>query len=182
MEWANKNFGDHPVTGYARLYIKTKDANNTELINFLDQKKYKVNKDKIKFGRTKQTLQGIFTGLGVFGLLVVIMALMLFSFYLQLVIARSRDNLQLLLLLGYSPKWLGEHVSRQFIPVYILVGLFSIVLTQLMQWAFHHFVMYDRSDLSTMVHWSVLAVAVLLMLISILTNFRLVRKLLYKLG
>jgi hypothetical protein len=108
LDWANANFAEEPFVGYSRLYIKTKDANEPDLISFLDKKQYKVNKERVKFGRTKQTLQGIFSGLGVFGLLVVIMALMLFSFYLQLVIARSKDSLQLLLLLGYSPKWLGK--------------------------------------------------------------------------
>jgi len=181
LEWANKTFGDHPPEGFARLYLKTKEANNPDMLSFLDQKKYKVNKDKIKFGRTKQTLQGIFSGLGVFGLLVVIMALMLFSFYLQLVIARSKDNLQLLLLLGYSPDWLGKNVSRQFIPVYVFVVLVALSITQLLQFSFHHFVMYNRPELTTLVHWTVISIAVVLAVVSIITNFRLVRTLLYKL-
>ena len=147
LEWANQKYGEQAVTGYTRLYIKMADANNTDFLSFIDSKNYKVNKDRIKFGRTKQTLQGIFSGLGIFGLLVVIMALMLFSFYLQLVIARSRDSLQLLLMLGYSPDWLGKNVSRQFIPVYILVVLSALGITQLMQWLFHHYVMYDRPEL-----------------------------------
>jgi hypothetical protein len=181
LEWANTNFGEQPAQGFARLYIKTKDANNPDLINFLDQKDYKVNKDKIKFGRTKQTLQGIFSALGVFGLLVVVMALMLFSFYLQLVIARSKDNLQLLLLLGYSPGWLGKNVSRRFVPVYILIVLVALLFTQFMQWAFHHYVMYDRPELETMVNWIVLAIATGLVILSAITNYRLVRKSLYRL-
>jgi hypothetical protein len=181
LEWANKNFGTETIPGYTRIYIKTKDANNTDLISFLDQKKYKVNKDKIKFGRTKQTLQGIFTGLGVFGLMVVIMALMLFSFYLQLVIARSRDSLQLLLLLGYSPNWLSKNVSKQFVPVYIFIVLAALVLTQVLQWLFHRLFMY-RSEISYLVHWSVIALALVLAVLSIITNYRLVRKLVYKLG
>ncbi|MFL5811196.1 MAG: hypothetical protein ACJ749_16865 [Flavisolibacter sp.] len=181
LEWANQNFGEQSAKGFARLYIKTKDANNPDLLNFLDLKNYKVNKDKIKFGRTKQTLQGIFSALGVFGLLVVVMALMLFSFYLQLVIARSKDNLQLLLLLGYSPGWLGKNVSRQFVPVYIFIVLVALALTQLMQWAFHHFVMYDRHELDTMVNWIVLAIATGLVILSVITNYSLVRKSLYKL-
>ena len=181
LDWSNKTFGEKQEDGFARLYIKTNDANDTELISFLDQKKYKVNKDKIKFGRTKQTLQGIFSGLGIFGLLVVIMALMLFSFYLQLVIARSRDSLQLLLLLGYSPKWLGNKVSRQFVPVYILIVLIALAIVQLLQFAFHHFVMYDRPELNTMVHWTVIALAAGVIILSILTNFRLVKNLLNKL-
>jgi hypothetical protein len=182
LEWANKNFAQGTPAGYTRLYIKTKDANNPELLNFLDQKNYKVNKDKTKFGRTKQVIQSIFSGLGVFGLLVVVMALMLFSFYLQLVIARSKESLQLLLMLGYSPKWLSKNVSKQFVPVYILIVLISLAITQLMQWAFHHFVMYDRPELTTMVHWSVVAIAVGLIVLSVVTNYRLVRKLLGKMN
>lgn len=181
LNWANENFAEEPFVGYSRLYIKTKDANNPDLISFLDQKHYKVNKERVKFGRAKQTLQGIFSGLGIFGLLVVIMALLLFSFYLQLVIARSKENLQLLLLLGYSPGWLGKNVSKQFVPVYVLIVLSALAITQLLQWAFHHTVMYERPELNSMVNWVVVVIAVGLIFLSVVTNYRLVRKLLYKL-
>lgn len=181
LDWANRNYGETTTPGYSRLYLKTTDANNPELLSFLDQKGYVTNKDKTRMGRTKQVMQGIFTGLGVFGLLVVVMALMLFSFYLQLVIARSKEALQLLLLIGYSPLWLSKNVSRRFIPVYISIVLIALALTQVMQWLFHHFAMYDREELSTPVHWSVAALALLLVVLSIITNYRLVKKLLYKL-
>ena len=181
LDWANKNYGEPGNQGFGRLYLKTTDANNPELLTFLDQKGYNVNKDKTRFGRTKQVMQGIFSGLGVFGLLVVIMALMLFSFYLQLVIARSRESLQLLLLIGYSPLWLSKNVSKKFIPIYIFIVLSALVLTQAMQWAFHHFVMYNRKELSTPVHWAVITLAFLLIVLSAITNYRLVKKLLYRL-
>lgn len=181
LDWANLTFKGKRSERSSRLYLKTKDANNPDLLNFLDQKHYKVNKDKTKFGRMKQVFQGIFSGLAVFGLLVVVLALMLFSFYLQLVIARSKDSLRLLLMLGYSPGWLSKHVSQRFIPVYVLIVFTALAFTQLMQWAFHHFVMYDRPELSTMVNWIVILVAVLLILLSLFTNYRLVKKLLYRL-
>ncbi len=180
LDWANNRFGTSKEVRASRLYVKTKDANNPDFLSFLQQKNYKVNKDKTKFGRVKQVLQGIFSGLGIFGLLVVVLALMLFSFYLQLMIARSKDNLQLLLVLGYSPNWLSKNVSRRFIPVYILVVFFALAATQLMQWAFHHFAMFDRDELSTPLHWSVLVVAVFLVFLSLVTNYRMVRKLLYR--
>ncbi|GAA4727516.1 hypothetical protein [Flavisolibacter ginsenosidimutans] len=181
LDWANRNYGETPTQGYSRLYIKTTDANNPELLSFLDQKGYVTNRDKTKMGRTKQVMEGIFTGLGVFGLLVVVMALMLFSFYLQLVIARSKENLQLLLLIGYSPLWLSKNVSQRFIPVYVSIVLVALSFTQFMQWAFHHFAMYDREELHTTVHWSVIVLAIVLIALSIITNYRLVRRLLYKL-
>lgn len=180
LDWANSKFGTTKDIRASRLYVKTKDANNPDFLNFLQQKSYKVNKDKTKFGRIKQVLQGVFSGLGIFGLLVVVMALMLFSFYLQLMIARSKDNLQLLLVLGYSPGWLSKNVARRFIPVYILVVVFAVVLAQLMQWAFHHFAMFDREELSTPLHWSVFAVAAFLVVLSLITNYRMVKRMLYK--
>lgn len=181
LDWANQNLGEATEHGATRLFIKTKDANNPDFLSYLDQKNFLVNKDKTRLGRTKQTLQAVFSGLGVFGLLVVVMALMLFSFYLQLLIARSRDNLQLLLLLGYSPNWLSKNVSKRFIPVYIFIVLAALIVTQILQWAFHHTVMYDRPELSSAVNWVVLVIAVGLIILSIITNYRLVRKLLYKL-
>ncbi len=181
LDWANQNLGEVSEHGATRLFIKTKDANNPDFLSYLDKKNYLINKDKTRLGRTKQTLQAVFSGLGVFGLLVVVMALMLFSFYLQLLIARSRDSLQLLLLLGYSPTWLSKNVSRQFIPVYILIVLSALALTQVLQWAFHHTVMYDRPELSSTVNWVVVLIAAGLIILSIVTNYRLVRKLLYKL-
>jgi hypothetical protein len=181
LDWANNKFGNINDVRASRLYVKTKDANNPDFLSYLQQKNYKVNKDKTKFGRVKQVLQGIFSGLGIFGLLVVILALMLFSFYLQLMIARSKDNLQLLLLMGYSPNWLSKNVSKQFIPVYILVVLAALALTEGMQWAFHHFAMFNRPELSSLLHWSVLATATGLIALSLVTNYRMVKKLLYRL-
>jgi len=180
LEWANKTLEGQDSTKSSRVFIKTKDANNSDLLKFLDQKNYRVNKDKTMFGRSKQILQGIISGLGVFGLLVILLALMLFSFYLQLVIARSKDNLQLLLTLGYSPAWLSQNMAKQFVPVYIFVVLTGLALTQVMQWSFHHFVMYDRPELSSFVHWAVLAASAVLIILSIITNYRLVKKLLYR--
>ncbi len=180
LDWANSYFGNTGPVQAARLFLKTKDANDASLLNFLDEKGYKVNKDKTKFGRVKQVLQGIFTGLGVFGLLVVVLALMLFSFYLQLVIARSRESLQLLLTLGYSPAWLSKNVSNQFIPLYIAIVLVALILVQAMQWAFHQFAMYNRPEISSWVHWSVVITAVALIALSLYTIFKLVKNLVNK--
>jgi len=181
LDWANKAFGEGGQ-GFGRVFVKTTDANNPAFLSFLSQNGYSVNKDKTKFGRTKQILQGIFTGLGVFGLLVVIMALLLFSFYLQLVIARSKEALQLLLLIGYSPLWLSKHVSKRFVPIYVLIVVAALFVTQSMQWTFHHFVMYDREELRTPLHWIVILLAALLIVLSVITNYRLVKRLLYKLA
>jgi hypothetical protein len=104
------------------------------------------------------------------------MALLLFSFYLQLVISRSREALQLLLLIGYSPRWLSRNVSRRFVPVYVLVVLAALAVTQLMQWAFNRYVMFGRQEIGALLHWAVILLAAMLVVLSVITNYRLVKK------
>jgi hypothetical protein len=179
LDWANQAFEGLPSANASRVYIKTKDANSPELLEFLAQKNYRVNKEKTAFGRSKQILQGVIAGLGIFGVLVVGLALLLFSFYLQLMVARSRDNLQLLLTIGYRPDWLSRQVARRFIPVYVIVVSIALGLTQLMQYGFHQFVMFNRPELSSWLDPTVWIAAIVLTALSILTNLRMVKKLLY---
>ena len=182
MDWSNKYFSGVTVVNPARVFIKTKDANNPDLLNFVQQKHYHLNKDKTKFGRLKKILQSIISGLGLFGILVILLALMLFSFYLQLMIAKSKDNLQLLLTLGYSPSWLSKTMAGTWIPVYIIVVIISIAITFLLQFIFVHFLFASQGNLSYLLHWSVLLVAVLLLLLSVYSNYRMVKKELYRMG
>ena len=161
----------------SRVFIKTTDANNPELLNYLTKNNFHVNKDKTKFGRVKTVIQAIVSGLAGFGILVIILALVLFSFYLQLMIAKSKDNLQLLLLLGYSPDGLSKTVAKKWIPVYFIIVLVSVIVTQLFQWGFKYFVMPEREELSYFIDWSVALIAVLLLGLSIIINYRLIRKL-----
>ena len=181
LEWANKNLGSSSNINPSRIFIKTTDANNTELLNFLQQKNYNINKDKTKFGRVKQLLQAIVSGLSGFGILIILLAMLLFSFYLQLMIARSKDNLQLLLTLGYSPGWLSKTVTKRWVPVYTGIVSAAVILAAIFQWSCQQLILNSRSDLSPYLHWMVIIIAALLLLLSIFINYRLVKKLLLKL-
>ena len=97
-------------------------------------------------------------------------------------IARSRDSLDLLITLGYSPSWLSKKVSGQFVPAYIIIVIIAVGFTQLFQWLFHHYVLADRPELSPFVSWIVLLVALSLILLSIITNQRMIKKLLLRIS
>ncbi len=129
----------------------------------------------------KQVLQAVVSGMGLFAVLVIILAMMLFSFYLQLVIARSKDNLQLLLLLGYSPGWLGKTVSRRWIPAYTIIILSALLIASLMQWSFQHFSLNGKDELSPFLHIYLLLLAGLIWGLCLFINARMIRKLLYRL-
>lgn len=176
LEWSNLHFGGVSKVRPSRVFIKTKDANNPQLITYLESQNYHLNKDKTKFGRVKRILQNIVSALGVFGILVIGLALMLFSFYLQLMIAKSKENLQLLLTLGYSPKWLGNSVVKTWLPVYISIVIIALAVTEILHYIFVQLAIVDRANLSAVLHWSVWLTAILLLALTLYINSQLVKK------
>jgi hypothetical protein len=176
MNWSNFYFIHDTTVHASRVYIKTKDANDPKLINYLDQQDYHLNKDKVKFSRIKSILQNIVSALGVFGILVIVLALMLFSFYLQLMIARSKDNLRLLLTLGYSPKWLAKSVAKTWLPVYLSIILAALILTEILHLLFLQLSFVSRANLPLLLHSSVWLTAIVLFALTIFINLRLVKK------
>jgi hypothetical protein len=176
MNWSNFYFIHDTTVHASRVYIKTKDANDPKLINYLDQQDYHLNKDKVKFSRIKSILQNIVSALGVFGILVIVLALMLFSFYLQLMIAKSKDNLRLLLTLGYSPKWLAKSVAKTWLPVYLSIILGALILTEILHLLFLQLSFVSRANLPWLLHWSVWLTAIVLFALTIFINLRLVKK------
>ncbi|MEP6583168.1 MAG: FtsX-like permease family protein [Ginsengibacter sp.] len=176
LEWSNLHFGGVSKVRPSRIFVKTKDANNPQLITYLENENFHLNKDKTKFGRVKRILQNIVSALGVFGILVIGLALMLFSFYLQLMIAKSKDNLQLLLTLGYSPKWLGSSVVKTWLPVYISIIIIALIITELLHLTFTNLAIADSANLPGSLHWLVYLTAIGLLALTIFINARLVKK------
>lgn len=175
LEWANSQYGNETETGAARVYIKTVDANNPQYLNFLQQKNYHINKDKTKFGRVKKVLQAVVSGMGVFAILVILLSLFLFSIYLQLMIARSKNNLQLLITLGYSPHWLSKQVAWQWIPVYAIIFILVLVLVQISQYLFSS-LLPDASNLNVFISPWVALLALVFFAGSLFLNFRFIKK------
>jgi hypothetical protein len=180
LDWGNKFLsGTNPIPP-SRIYVKTVDANSAALQNYLQQKGYHVNKDKTKFGRIKTILQTIIASLGGLAVLVVLLSILLFSFYLQLMISRSKDNLKLLINLGYSPIWLSKTVTKNWIIQYAFVIFLAVVFTFIFQYLFQQNFVMAAGMLSPYVHVYVLALAVLLFFICIFTCYCLVKKQLLK--
>lgn len=176
MNWSNWHFMQDTSVHASRVYIKTKDANDPKLISYLDSQNYHLNKEKVKFGRIKSILQNIVSALGVFGILVIVLALMLFSFYLQLMIAKSKDNLRLLLTLGYSPSWLAKSVAKSWLPVYLSIIIAAIILTEILHLLFMQLPFVKTGHLSYLLNWEVWLTAIILFALTIFINLKLVNK------
>lgn len=134
MEWANNKFGSGQTSSPSRVIIKTKDPSNPLLSKYLEDKGYTTNQDKIKYSKTKMIVQTIVSVIGFFGLILLVFALLVFSMFIQLVIASCKKEIQLLVTLGTAPRQLQRYLMRQFVPLYIAIGIAALLLVAGLQW------------------------------------------------
>lgn len=136
MAWANEKYGITTAAGTSRVIIKTPDPSNPDLVKFLADNGYTTNQDKLKFSKTRMIVQTIVSVVGFFGLILLFFALLVFSMFIQLVIASCKREIQLLVILGTAPRQLQRYLLRQFVPLYIIIGILSLLLVAGLQyWA-----------------------------------------------
>ena len=134
MTWANEKYGGATSPGTSRVIIKTPDPSNPSLVKFLDDNGYTTNQDKLKFSKTRLIVQTIVSVVGFFGLILLFFALLVFSMFIQLVIASCKREIQLLVILGTAPKQLQRYLLKQFVPLYIIIGILSLLLVAGLQY------------------------------------------------
>lgn len=182
LKWGNINLAGDTSQLASRVYIKTKDANDPLLIKFLDNHQYHINKDKIRFGRVKGVLQNTIGIIGGFGILVIALALVLFGFYLKLMIARSKENIKLLLMLGYSPKWLSQNIIQNRLPAYVIIIITALLCVSVIQFIFSKLAFLETLSISPWIHWATLLSAILMLAVSFYFNTKMVDKEIRALG
>jgi hypothetical protein len=137
MDWGNRRFGSSQVAKPSRVIIRTKDAGNPELVNYLKQQGLVTDADKTRFSRYRQVVDIVVRIAGVTGVFLFLFAMLVFTLFIQLTIASCRDEIRLLVTLGASPKQLKRFLMKRFFPVNMLIITICLVLIGMMQYAAH---------------------------------------------
>lgn len=134
MSWANDKYGTTREAPVSRVIIKTPDPSNPTLVKFLDDNGYTTNLDKLKFSKTRLIVQTIVSVIGFFGLILLLFAMLVFSMFIQLIIASCKREIQLLVMLGTAPRQLKRYLLKQFVPLYIIIGIVCLLLLAALQY------------------------------------------------
>ncbi|WP_343744648.1 FtsX-like permease family protein [Chitinophaga sp.] len=128
MSWANEKYGTTREAPISRVIIKTPDPSSPTLVKFLDDNGYTTNQDKLKFSKTRLIIQTIVSVIGFFGLILLLFAMLVFSMFIQLIIASCKREIQLLVMLGTAPRQLKRYLLKQFVPLYVIIGVVCLLL------------------------------------------------------
>jgi hypothetical protein len=176
MDYANAQLGysDKKVT--TRIVIKTNDPSDPRLVKYLADRGWRTNTDKTRFSKVRVIVNWIVGIVGGIGLVMLLFGMLVFSLFIQLTIASSKNDIELLTTLGASPRYLQAFLMQQFMPVNGLVMAAVIAGLSAVQWVLHKLLMGQQMYISPFINWVTLLAMLLVLALIWVTNRSTVRK------
>ena len=117
MDWANAKFGTDKNINPSRVVIKTKDPGNPQLVQYLKDHGLTTDSDKTRFSKYRQIVNMVVNISWLTGAVMLAFALLIFTLFIQLTIASSKEDIALLITLGAAPKQLHKFLMKQFFSI-----------------------------------------------------------------
>lgn len=176
MNWANKTLGNQQSGKPSRVVIKTKDPGNPELVNYLQKNGLTTDADKTRFSKYRKIVEVVVNVSWVTGAILLLFALLVFTLFIQLTIASCKDEIQLLITLGASPKQLSKYLMKQFFPPNILIVAIALGLLSVIQYVLATFLQKQNIFLGSYISVYTILVACVVLLLLWLVNYATIKK------
>jgi hypothetical protein len=170
MDWANAKFGNDQHARPSRVVIKTRDAGNPQLVQYLKTHGLSTDADKTRFSKYRQVVDMVVGISWVTGAVMLVFALLIFTLFIQLTIASCRDEIVLLISLGTAPRQLYRFLMRQFFPPNIFITLFALAGIAVLQWMLAAFLLQKSIHLPYFLSLYTVGAALLILLVLWLVN------------
>lgn len=175
MHYANEKYGEHKSNDYSRLILQTEEADNPELVKYIQDKNYSTQNEKIKWSKIKTIMGIVFASSGFIGIFILALCMMLLTLYLNLTITKSSSKLQLLSLLGYKTSTLQKQFTGRIFAGFLIIVILALIVTALFKIFLSVFLASYQLFISKIVVWQIILLAIAL-LVFIYLLFRLKSK------
>ena len=176
LVWANTKFSSQSAAQPSRLVIKTNDPGNPKLVEYLQKNDLITDADKTRFSKYRQIVNTIVNASWITGATMLLFALLVFSLFIQLTIASTKTEINLLITLGTSPVQLQRFLLRQFLPFNIVITFVCLLIVAGLQWWLYHFLQQQRMNISPWTSVYTIFTAALILLVLWLVNILTIRK------
>ncbi|WP_207491423.1 FtsX-like permease family protein [Aridibaculum aurantiacum] len=176
LKWANQRFSVGAESRPSRVVIKTNDPGDPQLVEYLQEKGLVTDADKTRFSKYRQVVNTVVNASWVTGATMLLFALLVFSLFIQLTIASTKTEINLLITLGTSPKQLQRFLLRQFMPFNIIITLICLLVVAVLQWWLQRFLQQQNMNISPWISYYTVLTAALILLVLWLVNTRTIYK------
>jgi hypothetical protein len=143
MQWANKEYGRPDKNrGPSRLILVSNRPDSPELYRYLQDNNYEANTRQTKASRLNILLQILLGIVSFIGLIIIVLAVLVFSVSYKLMIARAGETIDKLFILGYDYR----HIARIYILNYGSLLFAVLLLSFAFLWLAKHFIagLFDK--------------------------------------
>lgn len=128
IEYGNKTFAPTTPIAPSRLIVKVKDPSDKRFADFLKKNDYTTNSEQLRWNKMRSVIEAVASGTGLLAMLLMGMGTLVFILFIELTIAKAKQSLSLLLLMGYSPRYLAMFMLRRFVPlIFVSLGIAAII-------------------------------------------------------
>lgn len=138
MKWGNTVFGKTQNMKPSRVIMKTRDAGNPQLTAYLRDKNLATDADKTRFSKYRRVVDMVVSISGITGIILFAFALLVFTLFIQLTVASSREDISLLVTLGTSPTQLRRFLILRFLPGTLVIIFLSFCVVGIIQFLLYN--------------------------------------------
>ncbi len=183
LKYSNGIYGNNSIKNPSRIFITTKDDSYGELEDLMEQMNLDINKSAIDVAKIKTIVAVVIGIFGIASLLIMLLSLMGFVQYSQLVLSKASYEISTLLRIGYSIKSIVYTFIKQ---LSITFGIITILSVAIMFCVKIFFVNTWLDENGINIEGSSLTIAIIVALICfvffIVANYLNIKKTVYKLG
>ena len=173
LEMANKQFGTQGENRPSRVVIRTTDPGNPALVKYLKDNGLVTDADKTRFSQYRRIVNTVVNASWLTGAVMLLFAILVFSLFIQLTIASTKNEINLLVTIGASPRQLHRFLMKQFLPSNIIITLVCLAVITILQYVLQAFLvkqnMYISQWTSPFTFGAGLAILVVLWLVNYTT-------------
>ncbi len=170
MDWANSKFGTSQSAKPSRIVIKTKDAGDPALTDYLNKHGLSTSADKTRFSKYRKVVDTVVNISWLTGAVMLLFALLIFSLFIQLTIASCKEEISLLIILGAAPKQLQQFLMKRFFPPNIIIIIIVIAIIAVLQFLSKRFLQAQNMYVNTFISLYTIAAALLMLIVLWLVN------------
>jgi len=137
LDWANKEVGTSENKSPARIVIKAKNPASPELAAYLKTKNLQVNTEKTLLSKIAGQVMEVLGIVGVLGVAFVLLSLVIISMSFKLILSESKDEIRLLMQLGYTHQMISSYLNKSFLRFIAFYAVLGIILIAVAIYAFY---------------------------------------------
>ncbi|HSU52417.1 MAG TPA: hypothetical protein VLJ41_17545 [Segetibacter sp.] len=112
LAMANKQFGTQRDVRPSRVVIRTNDPGNPALVKYLKDNGLVTDADKTRFSQYRRIVNTVVNASWLTGAVMLLFAILVFSLFIQLTIASTKNEINLLVTIGASPRQLQQFLNE----------------------------------------------------------------------